>query len=223
MAISSTITSIVTARRKPSHATIHIDGKAVATLPLSLIERLALKAGAPWNDATATQVSAASRYADAWQAAMKHLNRRAASRQELGHKLEAAGRDPQAVHEVLDRLEQLGALDDEALGRALIDEARSKSAAGPALLRQKLQRRGLDDQMVDRMLEQATEREDPVESALALARQRAKSMSRLDPLTRARRLWGALQRRGFDEDTIEQVMQRMEQEGTEAGETEVGA
>ena len=45
--------------------------------------------------------------------------------------------------------------------------------------------------------------------ALVLARKQLASMGRLEKSARARRLWGVLGRRGFDEDTVREVLEKL--------------
>lgn len=200
------ITAITPNKDNPKHAAITVNGKVVARLPMKLIGELGVQVGQLWKDVS-DPVDEAVIYVKALRQAMSKLNRRAMSRSEMARKLQELGHDTCVRQRVLDRLEELSAIDDESLGRALIDEILSRRPAGPALLGEKLLRRGLGEVLVDRLVEERLSRGVPLASASVLVAQRMPAMADLDPITRNRRLCGLLARRGFDADTIEQALQ----------------
>ena len=114
------------------------------------------------------------------EAALKWLDRAPLSRRRLIDKMTRAGWDEAESHRVADRLAAMGAIDDEAMGRALIEEIQSRKPAGPALLRARLLQRGLDDDLIDRLIQETTEHSDAdlVADAAALARKRLRSLER---------------------------------------------
>lgn len=203
------ITAITPTKRNPQRATVRVGAKVVATLSIKLIAELGLKVDQAWDEALGAQVAEAVVYDKAMREAIRRLNRRAMSRQQLDHKLRDLGHDQRVRVRVLDRLTDLNVLNDEAFGRALIRDTQLRKAAGPKLLRAKLTQCGLERMLVDRLVEQATGGHDLVSEAAALARRRMRSMRRLDSVGRKRRLWGLLARRGFDPDTIEQALQQL--------------
>lgn len=208
------ITSIRPTARDPQRATVRVGRRVVATLPMQRIEALGLAVGQPWDDALAERVSEAATHDQAMRKAMHRLNRRAMSRRDLDRKLGDLGFTADTRQGVLDRLTELGYLDDEAFGRALIRETQRAKAAGPRLLRQKLFQKGLDRTLVDRLVSETNDEDeqDDASRAIALARQRLARMQRLDPTTRRRRLYGALARRGFEGDTIDAAMRAIRDE-----------
>ena len=199
------ITGILLAKGKPQQASIKVAGKTEATLPVKIIEDLDLQVGQAWEE-VCDRVEEAVTQAKAQRQAMRYLNRRAVSRAELADRLVARGYDSHVTQYVLDRLEELGVINDKALGETLIEQSQAKRPAGPALLRVKLLRRGLDETLVDELVKVSTPRDVELSSASAVVRQRLHFMTRLNPMTRKRRLWGLLARRGFDHETIEQVL-----------------
>ncbi len=215
-----TITAIRPTQRDPNRATVRVGrtradgspskGRVVATLNQREIEALGLSVGLRWDDALAERVAVAATEDKAFRAAMNRLARRAMSTGMIRQKLRELGHDAEVSQRVLDRLDRLGLLDDEAFGRALIREATRSKPAGPRLLRQKLFQKKLDAALIDRLLEEhdaeQRQREDPDAEAIAFAVKRAASLERFDPVTRKRRLYGQLARRGFGPDTIQRAL-----------------
>ncbi len=203
MADSSRISTIRPTQRDPNRATVKVDGRAVGTLSLKLIADLGLAIGTPWNEALAAKVADAVLFDKAFRAATRRLGRRAMSRGMVQRKLRDLGHPPEAAQRVLQRLEELDLLDDEAFGRALIREITRAKPAGPMLLRQKLMTKGLDRALIDRLVGEATSDTDQqADGATDFARKKIRSMQRLDPAARKRRLYGQLARRGFTPDAI---------------------
>jgi regulatory protein len=209
-----TITAIRTTKRDPGRASIDVNGKVAATLNHKLLDGLGIGVGDVWTDALAAKVADVVKYDKALRDAMRRLNRRAMSTQQLSRKLAELDHEPAIIQRVCARLTELSVLNDAEYGRALIREINLRKPAGPRLLRAKLSQRGLDRKLIDELLREveAEPTTDRVADARKLAEAKLRSMSRLDPLVRKRRLWGALARRGFDPDTIEAALDGMTDE-----------
>jgi regulatory protein len=111
------------------------------------------------------------------------------------------------IDQVIERLSELDLLDDRAFGRALIRELTRAKPAGPNLLKQKLYAKGLDRQLIDELVADATaDLDEQADGATAFARKKARSMQHLDPDQQKRRLYGQLARRGFTPDAIRTAM-----------------
>lgn len=203
------ITAISATKRDPQRATVRAGGRVVATLSVNRISELGLQVGQTWDEALARQVADSAVFDKAMRAAMQRLNRRALSCRQLDRKLRDLGFEDAVRARVRDRLLELGVLDDEALGRAVMRQLQSRRAAGPRLLRDKLMQRGLDQQLVDRLVDESPGAADQVSQAVALVQQKLTSMARLDVQVRRRRLWGMLARRGFESETIESALQQI--------------
>lgn len=205
-----TITGITPMPQDDNRVAIHVDGKRKVILPVHLVSDLELAVGTRWDRAIVTRVREAREFAKAYREASKRLARRAMSRAELTQKLSGLGHGVQVIARILNRLTELGLLGDEALGRDLIQEVMSKSPAGPRLIRAKLKAKHLSDDMIDQLVDEAADDpEHQLRLALDLAKTRNRSMKNLDADTRKRRLWGLLQRRGFDPEIAENAVRRV--------------
>ncbi len=204
------ITALAPSRRDPDRVTIKVSGKPVANLSANLVAEMKLAVDQPWSEALAAQVAAAVEYDQAMREAMRRLGRRPLSTQQLRQYLTQRGHGERAVQRAVGRLMELGLLDDAAFGRELIRQTIARKAAGPRLLRTKLIQQGLDRSMVEDLLAETTPTEAPLEQAIELARKKLRSLARLDPAVRTRRLWGLLARRGYDPDTIQAVLRNVQ-------------
>lgn len=100
-----------------------------------------------------------------------------------------------AVEEILDRLQRMGALDDARLAEQLVYAAVTRKKQGRRAIAQALSARGIPRDVVDAALEAFPD--DDAERALEFARTKARQLSRYDDDTALRRLVGQLARRGF--------------------------
>ncbi|MDD3432889.1 MAG: recombination regulator RecX [Tepidiphilus sp.] len=104
-----------------------------------------------------------------WQRALRLLARREHSRAELARKLAPHG-TPEEIAEALARLERTGLLSDERCARAFVAARAERS--GRRLLELRLRERGLDDALIDEVLDALEAESSEVERAAALWRKR---------------------------------------------------
>lgn len=203
------ITDIRTSRKHPSRASIMVDGKFALALSHQRIADMGLAPGMAWDDTLAAQMVHAKAVDKATKAAMNRLNRRPMSRAQLRRKLIEKEHAPEVVDLVLDKAQAVGALDDENFARTLAREYTLHRHAGPAMLRVKLRAKGIEREVIDRIVGEFEHDDIQLEQALRLGSKKIRSLSRCDGHTRKRRLYGALARRGYTRDVIEQVMSQL--------------
>ncbi|MEM6333560.1 MAG: regulatory protein RecX [Planctomycetota bacterium] len=182
-------------------------GKAVGTVSERLIGELGIAEGDAWTDELAARVAGAVEEDKAIRDAMARLNRRALSRRDLDRKLRERGHEAVARAAALDRLTELGLIDDAAYGAALADEVVRRKAAGPRLVEQKLRAKGVSGDVAGRIARDAAGDKDAQRAAArAAAEKKLGTMRGVDRATQRRRLYGLLGRRGFDSEVIAEVM-----------------
>ena len=135
-----------------------------------------------------------SKRKDIHERALGLLAVRQRSRRELERRLVQAGFDRDAVEKELERLEQVGLIDDAAFAAAVVESrmARGESRRAVGL---RIQQAGVDRDVAQAALEEAPEGEQA--RADRLAESRATRVSGLDPATGFARVSGFLMRRGY--------------------------
>ncbi|MEM6755822.1 MAG: regulatory protein RecX [Planctomycetota bacterium] len=185
-------------------------GRSVGTLSARLAEAAGAVEGAAWTVELAERVAEALAVDKAMRDGMTRLNRRAMSRRDLDRKLREKGHAAEARAAALDRLIELGVIDDAAYGAALAEETVRRKGAGPRLVEQKLRAKELEGGEARRLADAATgDAEAQRAAATAAAEKKLRSMAGLDAATRRRRLYGLLGRRGYTPDVISDVMEAM--------------
>lgn len=128
--------------------------------------------------------------------ALRKLDARACSRAELTGAIEARGFSAQLACEVVDRLEAVGLVDDQAYADALVRARFAGSGASGRALRELLVRKGLDAPTIERALSQI-DREDEAERAAQLVERKRRSLAGAPRDTAYRRLSSMLARKGY--------------------------
>ncbi len=127
--------------------------------------------------------------------ALRQLAMAPRSRAQLEDKLARRGH-PEVVAAVLDRLEDVGLVDDDRFAAQLVDSRRRTKGLSGAALRRELRDKGVDAEIATEAigaLDDATERA----RAEQLVARRLRSLAGLDPKVQARRLAGMLARKGY--------------------------
>ena len=118
------------------------------------------------------------------------------SRVELERKLARRGCDPQVAAEVLDRLTEVGLVDDAAYAQMLVQSRNRTNGLSGAALRRELREKGVDDELARTAIGSL---DDETERARAeeLVAKKLRTLGGLDPQVQARRLAAMLARKGY--------------------------
>ncbi len=152
------------------------------------------------------------------EAAARFLEVRARSVAEVRRRLTSAGYQPDLVEGAVERLLDLGLLDDEAFARAWVESRDRARPRGERAIRQELGLKGVDRITVDLVLAERREAvaASPDEDGVAMSADRtaaerllsrnARSLARVaDPRQRRQRAYALLARNGFDPEVCRSV------------------
>ncbi|MFM7231081.1 MAG: regulatory protein RecX [bacterium] len=141
--------------------------------------------------------------------ALRLLERTRRTRLDLARRLADKGYDPPVVEGVLDRLAEVGLVDDAEYARAWLAGRWGRRPSGWRRLQQELRGKGVDDDAIEQARAALAERADaPDETASAarLVEQARRRYARLEPHVQRQRLYALLARRGYDGETIRRVL-----------------
>ena len=136
-------------------------------------------------------------------AALRFLEARPRSAAEVRRRLTGAGYREELVEAAIERLGELGLLDDEAFARAWVESRDRARPRGERALRSELFRKGIDRQLADDVLEERgqTRPDADTDAATRLLERHASALARIpDPRARRQRAYALLARNGFDPD-----------------------
>ena len=142
------------------------------------------------------------------EAALRLLEYRARSRQELTQRLRRKGVEPPVIDETLARLTAQGYVNDEAFARQWV-ESRLRTGHGRRRIALELRVKGIASATIREALGELADAAHEAEAAGQLARARLRLWRGLAPAAQRRRVYGLLQRRGYAADVIERALARL--------------
>ena len=207
-----TITGIAPDPRRKGRYQIAVDGVPRATLSVEAIDRLHLSEGKSLDAGLEQEIARESSVLEVFDRALNMLALAARSSKDLRQRLVRKGESPGIVDVAIERLQRAGFLDDASFARQF---ARSK-ALGAGLSRRRvlleLSRKGVPRELSSEAVDSVFEDDqiDEAENIERVARKKLRSLAKLEPRVRARRLFAFLARRGYDSDDIKRVVGALE-------------
>lgn len=127
------------------------------------------------------------------------------TRRQLEDKLRDRGCEAQVARRVLDRMTEVGLVDDEAYAQMWVRSRQETKGLAASALRHELREKGVAEELVEAALEEVDpEREK--EQARALVARRMRTMRGLDREVQTRRLAAFLARKGYSAGVAYQVV-----------------
>jgi regulatory protein len=209
------VVSRVEAQRKDrDRVSVFIDGEFAFGLSVDVALRAGLRKGLPLSVHDQRALLADDARVRARLAALDLIAHRARTEAEVRRALARKGFPEDAALAAVDRLLELGYLDDDAYARAFVRGRAASRGHGPGRLRADLLRRGVSPATIDAALDDLLDADGLLESATHHARKRwARLASEEDHLRRRKKLTDFLVRRGYDFDVIRTVTETLEREG----------
>lgn len=136
-------------------------------------------------------------------AAVRFLEARPRSTDEVRRRLLTHGYRHDLVEGCIDRLVDLGVLDDEAFARSWVESRDRARPRGERALRSELAKKGIDRQVSDDVLEERLidQPDADAEAARRVLERHAQALARVaDPRARRQRAYALLARSGFDSE-----------------------
>ncbi len=147
----------------------------------------------------------------AWLASMRLLAATPKSVKELSDKLASKGFSEDVIQKVLEKLQANGLLSDRVFAQNIVTRFTQAQPSGSRKISFELKRKGVPAKMREEILE-GMNPEDETERARELAKMKWESFSRLDGEKRKKRTYDFLIRRGFDFQTVRDVVEQLERD-----------
>ncbi|WCC80746.1 recombination regulator RecX [Cutibacterium equinum] len=135
-------------------------------------------------------------YEEAREICLKRLDRRANTRSELATALDSHGVPEQVREAVLDRLTQVGLIDDADFAHRWTASRHGVRGLSRRAVAAELSRKGVDSQIVEDATSQITDA-DELDAATEIARNKLEAGRGIEEARLTRRVLGALARKGY--------------------------
>ena len=140
--------------------------------------------------------------------ALNALASRAKSRHELEIQLAKRGVADETIKLVLDRLTDVGLIDDRGFALAWSQSRQRAKGLSRRVLSQELTAKGIDRATADEVLDGISP-DDEYEAALAIAKKKARSVTNLPRDVQVRRIFDLLARKGFSSSISAQIIKEV--------------
>ncbi len=194
------ITALEAQKHARERVNVYID--CTFAFGLSLMLAASLKVGDELSDEAIARLRTADTLERAHEAALTLLESRPRSEAELRRALRRKGFDEAAVDSVLERLRQVGLVDDLAFARFWAEQRQHFHPQGRALLEAELRQHGVPEAI----LRQVKEEYDEASALREAARAQARKLHHVPAPEFQRRLIGRLLRRGFPYAAIQELL-----------------
>ena len=204
------ITAVRPDQRRPDRYHIELDSGVELLLDESLVAAERLGPGDALSEDDLTRLRAAEAERDVFDRAARFLGPRPRSRAEVRRRLlrpspHREAPSAEVVERTLDRLQELGYLDDTAFAAYWAEQRDRFSPRSARAIQQELRQHGVDRETAAASADpQADE-----ERAIQAGRKRLASLAQADYPTFALRMGGFLQRRGFGYGVARSAMRRL--------------
>ncbi len=204
------ITALEVQKRNKERVNVFLDSEYAFSL--TLLEAAKLRKGQELSPGEITSLQAEDEVHRAVESAVRFLASRPRSEAEVRRNLQKKTFDDRVIDATVQRLSNLGYLDDEAFARYWIENRETFKPRGPMALRYELRQKGISDRVIDSTLETI----DVFDSAYRAAQNRASRFKGKDIQTFEHKVGSFLQRRGFTYEVIRNVIEKLSAELVEA-------
>ena len=200
------ITALEVNQRDRERVKLYLDDEFVMNLPHLEAAKLAI--GQPLSQQELEVLADTGAEQRAFDRAVRFLSYRPRSAEEVRRNLLKYKVADSLIALVLERLEGLGYLDDLGFARFWLENRARFKPMGPRALRYELRSKGVADEIIETLLADI----EVDDAAYRAAVGRAKSIRQTTRQAFRQKLSGLLRRRGFEADTIRDVVLRLERE-----------
>ena len=209
------ISAVTLQQKNPQRMNIYLDGEYA--FGLSRIVAAWLEVGQELSEEKVASLLAEDAIEVAYQKALHFLGYRPRSSAEVRQNLTKRGISDDLVEQTVTRLQQAGLVNDQEFASAWVENRNTFQPRSRSALRMELHRKGLNDEVIQPVLDEQVE-----EPALArvAARKYARRLAGLEWPEFRRKLGGFLARRGFSYDTLTPVVSEIWKESRMADDGE---
>ena len=208
-----TITTLAVQAGDQERVNVFIDGQFAIGISIYVMQDEKLRKGQVLSQTDWDRLEQAERGSQAWNAALRLLEVRPRSEQELRTRLKQKQFLPEQIDTAIKRLRDLELIDDAQFAQLWVNNRQNLNPRGAQALRQELRAKGIDRQVVDQVIEANVDEDSEHEACAEVARKALHKYAReTDRATFQRKFGGFLQRRGFSFATIKPILAELWQE-----------
>src|ERR1044071_2074682 len=148
-----TITALAVQASDQERVNVFIDGQFAIGISIYVMQDEKLRKGQVLSQADWNKLEQAERGSQAWNSALRLLEVRPRSEQELRTRLKQKQFLPEQIDNTIKRLRDLELIDDAQFAQLWVNNRQNLNPRGAQALRQELRAKGIDRQVVDQVIE----------------------------------------------------------------------
>lgn len=203
------ITDIQVQKKYPSRRSIFLDGRFFCGVNEDVAVKFHLERGMEIDEDKLKELLYEEELSKAKSYVYRILARRMYTTKEIRDKLVERGYVGKIIEDVIATLERYGYLNDKTYAEEWIESRMRSKPKGKIALRRELGRKGIEESIIEDALSQAFDQSKEAEMALDLACRKVRSYNVDDPVAAKRKLQSFLLRRGFDFETVKDVIEQV--------------
>jgi regulatory protein len=203
------ITDIQVQKKYPSRRSIFLDGRFFCGVSEDVAVKFHLERGMEIDEDELKELLYEEELSKAKSYVYRILARRMYTIKEIRDKLVEREYVEKIIEDVIATLERYGYLNDRTYAEEWIESRMRSKPKGKIALKRELERKGIDRSIIEDALSQAFDQSKEAEMALDLARRKVRSYNADDPVAAKRKLQSFLIRRGFDFETVKDVIEQV--------------
>lgn len=205
-----TVTSVVIQSRRRDRVSVFVDGDFAFGVSDEVAARHGLHQGAILDRKLLEAVRLDETITVCKRVALRYVSYRMRSEAEVRRRLAKEGAGSTTIDMVLDRLREIGVVDDAAFAHAYARDAVSGRKWGPFRIAQGLRKAGVRKELITEAVKRIQRTVDEEGLIEAIATKRWNQLSDItDVKKRKKRLYDYLVRRGFDFDDVRRVLEAL--------------
>ena len=195
------ITALTVQKRNPDRVNVYLDGEFA--FGLSRIVAAWLEQGRSLSQQEIEELVRKDTSEVAFQKAIKLLDYRPRTGQEIRQKLHQKGFEPGQIEQVVERLISTHLIQDEKFAALWVESRNQFRPSSQRVLRYELRSKGIDEEIIEEALQGSVE---DLELAQRAAQKMVRRLANLDWQEFRKKLSAFLARRGFSYETVAQVV-----------------
>ncbi len=182
------------------------DSEESVEIPLELVLRRRLETGRKIDNDTFDALMAESQLAKGKEQSLRLLSYRSRSENELKQRMRQNGLSGTTPRSVVNDLKRLGLVDDEDFAKRFVIDLIHRKPAGEFLIKAELQKKGVDQDIIDKVITDIFKEFDTLELARTCMRQWLSRHPRTAEHEKRNKVGLYLYQRGFSKAVIDEIV-----------------
>jgi len=208
--MEGSVTKLGGQKRRKNRVSVWLDGDFAFGLSREVALSFDLKEGDLLDRAKINRLQSAEAEVQARELALHFLSYRMRTEKEVRDKLRQKGIQGACIQKIVQRLKRMGLLNDREFAREFARSKVRRGFLGERAMRQELRKKGVAQNLLEKVITEVYAENDPVNLARALVNKRKGRYMDLEEKQYRKKMQDLLLRKGYDWEVIGEVLNDLE-------------